>query len=143
MTGAVVEVGIHKIRLSRRSVLTRRISRGGRLRFNAQLDEFVQLSTVKPDAATLGTIINFDATPFRHEQRNVIAVRTFHINSFQGYETRLFAMTFHKKKMTSERRFVKTCYIGYISELRTISLSYTHSRLTSLRPSSVRTISSM
>lgn len=52
---------------------------GGGSRYRGgTFDDFVELTPVQPDAATLGAIVNFDTLPFRHDKVRFRAYRAFH-----------------------------------------------------------------
>jgi hypothetical protein len=44
----------------------------------APLNDLIELAAIKPDAATLWTIVHLNTLPFRHDQRHFLAYRTLH-----------------------------------------------------------------
>jgi hypothetical protein len=46
--------------------------------WHGTLDDLVELAAIKPDAATLWTIVHLNTLPFRHDQRYFLAYRTLH-----------------------------------------------------------------
>lgn len=53
--------------------------RGGRCGYSGRpIQQFVEFSPIKPNAAASGAVINFDALPIGHKQGCIGAARTFH-----------------------------------------------------------------
>jgi hypothetical protein len=55
-------------------IMTLRHPRG----LHCTLDDLIELAAIKPDAATLWTIVHLNTLPFRHNQRHFLAYRTLH-----------------------------------------------------------------
>ena len=78
------ELGGHWLLLVVGGLMLRRhwrgmLDRGRRLRSRRPLDDLVEFAAVKPHAPALGTIVDFDAAAFRHNQ-GYIAMRAIHEN---------------------------------------------------------------
>jgi hypothetical protein len=55
-------------------VMTLRHPRG----LHAPFDDLIELTAIKPDAATLWTVVHLNTLPFCHNQRYFLAYRTLH-----------------------------------------------------------------